>query len=57
MMDVLALLPFPFDLIFENSSMSGLRVIRVIRFLRVFRLFKLSRLMKDMQMIVNIRVT
>ncbi|CAK55646.1 unnamed protein product (macronuclear) [Paramecium tetraurelia] len=53
LIDLLAIMPFLFNLIFEGASLSGLRVIRIIRFMRVFRLFKLSRFMKDMLMIVD----
>lgn len=54
--DLLAILPFLFNLLFEGLSISGLRVIRVIRFFRIFRLFKLSRFIKDMRMIVGVRL-
>ncbi|CAD8051804.1 unnamed protein product [Paramecium sonneborni] len=53
LIDLLAIMPFLFNLIFEGTSLSGLRVIRIVRFMRVFRLFKLSRFMKDMLMIVD----
>ncbi|CAD8148445.1 unnamed protein product [Paramecium pentaurelia] len=53
LIDLLAIMPFLFNLIFEGASLSGLRVIRIIRFMRVFRLFKLSRFMKDMLMIAD----
>ncbi|CAD8134479.1 unnamed protein product [Paramecium octaurelia] len=51
--DLFAITPFLFNLIFEGANLSGLRVIRIIRFMRVFRLFKLSRFIKDMLMIVD----
>lgn len=52
MIDLLAIMPFLFNLIFEGASLSGLRVIRIVRFMRIFRLFKLSRFMKDMLILV-----
>ncbi|CAD8134713.1 unnamed protein product [Paramecium pentaurelia] len=51
--DLFAITPFLFNLIFEGANLSGLRVIRIIRFMRVFRLFKLSRFIKDMLMIAD----
>ncbi|CAD8048964.1 unnamed protein product [Paramecium sonneborni] len=53
LIDLLAIMPFLFNLIFEGTSLSGLRVIRIVRFMRVFRLFKLSRFIKDMLIIVD----